>query len=168
LSNQSCHNNASVNSKKHNNLYDPMKADLFSSATTLFLMVMRSPPFRRAHLKDPYFKRLCSVDRKSFWNIFKSISSSADFRDLFESLTRREPDERPGLLHILKHPWLSTDDRLSLEHLEAEILSRYSIIEKAINSKQKEKVDNSSSYEESSSSIEMIIKDHEDFEILRI
>jgi hypothetical protein len=44
-----------------------MKADLFSSATTLFLMVMRSPPFRRAHLKDPYFKRLCASDRKPFW-----------------------------------------------------------------------------------------------------
>jgi serine/threonine protein kinase len=119
-------------------------------------------------LKDPYFKRLCSVDRKPFWNIFKSISSSADFRDLFESLTRREPDERPGLLHILKHPWLSTEDGLSQEQLQGEIISRYSIIEKAINSKQKEKVEKSSSYEDSSSSIDMIIKDHEDFEILRI
>jgi hypothetical protein len=53
-----------------------MKADLFSLATTLFLMVMRSPPFRKAHHKDPYFKRLCASDRKAFWNIFKGIPSS--------------------------------------------------------------------------------------------
>ena len=40
--------------------YDGVKADIFSSAATLFLMVMRCAPFRKAHLKDPYFKRLAS------------------------------------------------------------------------------------------------------------
>ena len=38
--------------------YDGFKADIFSAATTLFVMLMRSPPFRFAHTKDPYFKRL--------------------------------------------------------------------------------------------------------------
>jgi serine/threonine protein kinase len=109
-----------------------MKADLFSSATTLFLMVMQSPPFRRAHQKDPYFKRLCGSDRKPFWNIFKSISSSADFRDLFEAATRRDPEERLGLRHILEHPWLTSDDKLTIEDLRHEITKRYEIVEKAV------------------------------------
>jgi hypothetical protein len=74
-----------------------MMADLFSAATTLFMMVMQSPPFRRAHQKDPYFKRLCAPDRKPFWNIFKCIPVSHDFKDLFEGLTKRDPDERFGL-----------------------------------------------------------------------
>ena len=80
-----------------------MKADLFSAATALFMMVMRSPPFRKAHQKDPYFKRLCASDRKPFWNIFKTIPSSQEFKDLFERVTRREPEDRLTLKHIINH-----------------------------------------------------------------
>jgi serine/threonine protein kinase len=87
-----------------------MKADVFSAAATLFMMVMRCPPFRKAHMKDPYFKRLCAPDRKSFWNIFKGIPSSPEFKDLFEKLTRREPEERLNLNHILAHHWLNQSD----------------------------------------------------------
>ena len=80
-----------------------MKADVFSCATTLFMMVMRSPPFRKAHQKDPYFKRLCAADRKLFWNIYKGIPTSQEFKDLFEKLTKRDPQERLGLKHIINH-----------------------------------------------------------------
>jgi hypothetical protein len=71
-----------------------MKADMFSAATTLFLMVMRSPPFRQAHVKDPFFKRLCTAEKKAFWGIFKSIPTSSEFKDLFEKMTTRVPEER--------------------------------------------------------------------------
>jgi serine/threonine protein kinase len=112
-----------------------MKADLFSAATTLFLMVMRSPPFRRAHQKDPFFKRLCASDRKPFWNIFKGIipAASPEFKDLFEGVTRRDPDERLGLRHILNHPWLNSADRMELEELSDELTKRYQIVLKAVN-----------------------------------
>ena len=73
--------------------YDGFKADIFSAATTLFLMVMRSPPFRKAHIKDPFFKRLCAVDKKAFWNIFKGIPCSQDFKDFFERMSRKNPEE---------------------------------------------------------------------------
>jgi serine/threonine protein kinase len=146
-----------------------MKADLFSSATTLFLMVMRSPPFRRAHQKDPYFKRLCASDRKPFWNIFKSISSSAEFRDLFESATRRDPEERLGLNHILDHPWLSSGDKLNYEDLKHEIIKRFEVIEKALSYKQATSSKEMHGMDdESSEAIEMAMKDHEEFEVLRI
>ena len=90
------HANTTQKNQKHF-LYDPMKADIFSLATTLFIIVMRCSPFRKAHAKDPYFKRLCSTDRKPFWNIFKSIPSSTEFKDLFEQLTKRDPEERISL-----------------------------------------------------------------------
>jgi hypothetical protein len=77
--------------------YDGIKADIFSSATTLFLMVMKSSPFRKAIMKDPFFKRLCGQDKKHFWNIFKGIPCSPEFRDLFESLSKRNPEERLSL-----------------------------------------------------------------------
>ena len=110
-----------------------MKADLFSAATTLFLLVMQSPPFRRAHLKDPYFKRLCAADRKPFWNIFKSITVTSDFKDFFEGLTRKDPEERFGMKQIFQHPWLISTDRMDSNELRLEILKRYSFVKSAIN-----------------------------------
>ena len=107
-----------------------MKADLFSTATCLFLMIMRSPPFRKAHHKDPYFKRLCTSDRKAFWNIFKGISCSQDFKDLFEKLTKREPEDRLSLNHILNHQWILNGEKLEHNELKAEIIKRYEIVEK--------------------------------------
>ena len=51
--------------------YDGVKADIFSAAATLFLMTLKFQPFRRATLKDPYFKRLSTVkDKRQFWKIF--------------------------------------------------------------------------------------------------
>ena len=66
-------------------------------------MVMRSPCFRRAHPKDPYFRRLCASDRKAFWTIFKSLPCSPDFKDLFEGLIKRDPEERFNFNDILLH-----------------------------------------------------------------
>lgn len=93
-------------------------------------MVMRCPPFRKAHSKDPYFKRLCAADRKPFWNIFKGIVSSSDFKDLFERLTRRNPDERISLKHILNHQWLLSTDKMEGPELREEIRKRYEVVEK--------------------------------------
>ena len=68
--------NENDNEINKNLKYDGIKADIFSGATTLFLMVMKSPPFRKAQIKDPFYKRLCANDKKSFWNIFKNIPTS--------------------------------------------------------------------------------------------
>jgi len=54
-------------------LYDGVKADIFAAAVTLFLMIMKFSPFRRAQFKDPYFKRLQHSDKKHFWKIFSSL-----------------------------------------------------------------------------------------------
>ena len=39
--------------------YNGEKADIFSIGATLFMMRMKSPPFKKAIQSDPYFKRLC-------------------------------------------------------------------------------------------------------------
>ena len=44
--------------------YDGIKADIFSAAATLFLMTLKFQPFRRATLKDPYYKRLTTAKNK--------------------------------------------------------------------------------------------------------
>lgn len=54
------YNAPELNQEDNSGKYDSIKGDVFSAATTLFLMVMRCPPFRKAHPKDPYYKRLCA------------------------------------------------------------------------------------------------------------
>ena len=54
--------------------YDGVKADLFAAAVTLFLIKFMLAPFRRAHPKDPYYKRLAfKGNTKQFWHIYSKI-----------------------------------------------------------------------------------------------
>jgi serine/threonine protein kinase len=86
--------------------YDGSKADVFSAGVTLFLMLTKSSPFRSAHLKDPYFRRLSSVDKKAFWKIFSGTEISELGKDLFERMTEKDPKARLSIADIKGHPWL--------------------------------------------------------------
>lgn len=54
-------------------------------------MLTKCPPFRAAHLKDPYYRRLCATDKKAFWKIFSGLEIDEKARDLFEKMTERDP-----------------------------------------------------------------------------
>lgn len=56
--------------REDDNYYNAAKADVFSAAVTLFLMLAKCPPFRTADMKDQYFRRLSAPDKKAFWKIF--------------------------------------------------------------------------------------------------
>lgn len=88
--------------------YDGAKADVFSAGVTLFLMLFKSPPFRSAQLKDPYFRRLSAADKKAFWKIFAGCTQETSdmAKDLFEKMTERDPKHRINLADIKVHPWL--------------------------------------------------------------
>jgi len=74
--------------------YNGEKADIFSCGATLFMLKMRSPPFRRAVQSDPYFKRLSSTLKQNFWKIFKDISFSPTFKELIEKTMAKYPTQR--------------------------------------------------------------------------
>ena len=71
--------------------YDGPKADIFSIGTTIFMMHMKSPPFRKAIQKDPYFKRLQSHTKQNFWKIFNGISYTSEFKELIEKTLAKFP-----------------------------------------------------------------------------
>lgn len=54
-------------------------------------MLTKCPPFRAAHLKDPYYRRLCASDKKAFWKIFAGLDIDEKAKDLFEKMTERDP-----------------------------------------------------------------------------
>lgn len=69
-------------------------------------MLTKCPPFRSAHLKDPYFRRLSASDKKAFWKIFNSLDIEDNFKDLFESMTERDPSLRANISDIRDHQWM--------------------------------------------------------------
>ena len=52
---------------------------------------MQSPPFRKAVVTDPYYKRLASHMKEHFWKIFKNVSFNAQFRELMERMLAKYP-----------------------------------------------------------------------------
>jgi serine/threonine protein kinase len=87
--------------------YDGAKADIFSAGVTLFLMMTKSPPFRAAHQRDPYFRRLSAADKKAFWKIFSLQNDISEYaKDLFEKMTEKDPKARITIADIKMHPWL--------------------------------------------------------------
>mmetsp|Transcript_23689 Transcript_23689/g.23390 ORF Transcript_23689/g.23390 Transcript_23689/m.23390 type:complete len:83 (+) Transcript_23689:887-1135(+) len=81
-------------------------------------MITKCPPFRTAQIKDPYYRRLCSHDKRAFWKIYDVYYNfDNSFKDLFEKMIERDPEKRISLEQILEHPWVASGDVLSLSSL---------------------------------------------------
>ena len=63
--------------------YRGEKADIFSSAVCLFVMVLGNTPFRIASNCDPYFKELSRKDKSGYWVIYSSVPVSPEFKGIF-------------------------------------------------------------------------------------
>lgn len=70
---------------------------------------MKFQPFRRAHPKDPYYKRLAHKDKKYFWKIYKDSKTSPEFKDLFERMSSHVPKDRLEASQVLMHHYLSDE-----------------------------------------------------------
>jgi serine/threonine protein kinase len=57
-------------------------------------------------MKDPYFRRLSATDKKAFWKIFASLDIDDRFRDLFERMTERDPNNRASIQDVKEHSWI--------------------------------------------------------------
>lgn len=59
------------------------KADIFSAAICLFVMVVGNIPFRIASNSDPYFRLLAKQDKADYWAIYSSIPISFEFKGTY-------------------------------------------------------------------------------------
>lgn len=108
--------------------YNGVMADVFSCGATLFMVHMQSPPFRKAIVTDPYFKRLSSAVRQNFWKIFKNISFSPCFKDIIEKTLSKYPSARYDLEQI-KDSGFFNQEPISKEQFLDEIKQRYQKVE---------------------------------------
>lgn len=85
------------------------KADTFSCAVCLFMMVIGGSPFRVASRIDPYFRLLSKKEKAEYWKIYAEVPASKEFKDLFERLAERNPEKRIALAKIRDHPWMKKE-----------------------------------------------------------
>lgn len=86
--------------------YNGEKADVFSIGATIFMVRMQSPPFAKATMQDPYFKRLQGSMKQAYWKIFKSVKYPSAFRELMEKILTKMPSQRFGLEQIRSSKYL--------------------------------------------------------------
>jgi serine/threonine protein kinase len=119
-----------------NKCYYGDKADIFSAAVCLFVMVVGNIPFRMASYSDPYFKLLTKKDKKDYWAIYSSIPISFEFKgifhlltsDFFIKLTEQNVEKRLTLAEARNHSWMKGKMLDSVE-LAEEMKDRLQIFE---------------------------------------
>jgi serine/threonine protein kinase len=110
------------------NEYFAEDADVFASASTLFVMVLQSIPFNSSLFNDPYYSRLCKKDTSKFWKIFDTGNTlTYEFKDLIEKMMDPIPQKRITIDEIKKHPWYQ-GSLPSYEEVAAEMRKRGEII----------------------------------------
>jgi len=85
--------------------------DLFAAAIILFVMVSQRPPFNSPNPQDPHYRLLAADRADLFWKAHDEAEGgasiySADFKDLFNKMTRLNPAQRLNMAEVLSHPWM--------------------------------------------------------------
>lgn len=108
--------------------YNGEKADAFAIGVALFTLVFQRPPFLQARLNDKFYKLIHKNKLDLFWKAHCNGDDelvSGEFKDLISSLFCPNPDKRPTLEQIIKHPWITDGETPSPEEFKQEMESRY-------------------------------------------
>jgi serine/threonine protein kinase len=86
--------------------YNGIKNDIFSLGVLLFVITIGKFPFDSATYSDDKYKFIIKGRYNKFWEFFKDINISDEFKDLINNLLNLTPNKRLSIDEILKHPWL--------------------------------------------------------------
>jgi len=98
-----------------NRQYQGQKVDVFALGVILFIMLSMHPPFNAASPKDQFYVALASENFSIFWKKHSQNKPGGDqffsdsFKDLFQRITKLDPDKRITLAEIAQHPWVTAD-----------------------------------------------------------
>jgi serine/threonine protein kinase len=79
------------------------KADIWSLGVILYLMVYGHLPFEGQSIQE-------ITQKISYSDPIYAPSTSSELRDLMQKLLNKNPNERPSMSEILKHPWLNNNN----------------------------------------------------------
>jgi serine/threonine protein kinase len=90
-----------------------LKTDIYSLGVILFILVTGSMPFGSSSILDRVYQKIRSKRYKDLLNYyneripeFKDLSQ--EFKDLFISLVKADPSERPSIEEIKRSKWLTS------------------------------------------------------------
>ena len=87
--------------------YDGIKNDIFSLGVLLFVITIGAFPFNSANYSDEKYKFIIKGRFKKFWDYFKNVKISDEFKDLINKLISLNPSKRLSTDEILRHPWIT-------------------------------------------------------------
>lgn len=85
--------------------YNASDADLFGAAVTLFNLVTRHTPFKKASGDDAIYRYVINGDMEAFWNAHSGENVSDSFKDLFQRMIDPNPCNRLSIKDIKTHRW---------------------------------------------------------------
>jgi serine/threonine-protein kinase SRK2 len=91
---------------KEGRVYNGKKADLFSAAVVLFILVRGIFPFKEARKEEFFYSLLQQRKFAEYWTKVESTYLSEECRDLLQKLFSYDPSERPSIEEIRQHPWM--------------------------------------------------------------
>jgi len=91
---------------KEGRAYDGKKADLFSAAVVLFILVRGIFPFKEARKEEYFYNLLCQRNFTEYWSKVESSYLSADCKDLLQKMLAYNPEDRLTISEIREHPWM--------------------------------------------------------------
>jgi len=96
INNSNRYNAPEITNSEFQKHYFAEDADVFSTASALFVMMLKSIPFNSSLFSDPYYSRLCKKDTSQFWKIFDpACTLSLDFKGILSSFSRFSHVKRP-------------------------------------------------------------------------
>ena len=113
--------------------YDGIKGDIFYLASVLMVLTTGQSAFEIPIRRDSVFKRIILNRDDLFWDKMdrelklKEIFLSQEFKDLYWKMISFDPQKRPTIDEILKHPWfqeindIKKNNLKRLKELEEEI-----------------------------------------------
>ena len=106
--------------------YDGIKVDIFSLGVILLNLVTKKIGFLKSSKSDPYYKYISARLYKLYWKKVKNQIGeiSDELKDLYIKMVSFNPDERPTIDEIFKHPWMKEIQDLNE--------SEYKILEKEV------------------------------------
>lgn len=102
-----------------NRVYKGDQVDIFAIGIILFVMHSMHPPFNAATPKDQYYVALASENFETFWKKHSQNKANGDafyseeFKDLFQKMTRLDPEKRITMDEIKEHPWVTKECKLT-------------------------------------------------------